>query len=174
MNDDERPETSLLRQQEVLAQFGELALRSDDLDQILHGACQLVGEALGTDLAKVMELQEDGSTLVVRAGVGWKPGVLGEVTVMAEKGLSEGYALQTGQPVMSADIDDETRFKYADFIKDNGVKAIVSVIILGAESKPPFGILQVDSRSPRKFDERTRSSFVAVPIFLPQQSIASG
>ena len=55
---------------------------------------------------------------------------------------------------MSSDIDEETRFVYADFIKDAGVKAIVSVIILGAESKPPFGILQVDSRSPRHFDER--------------------
>ena len=154
MADDDTPEALLLRQQDVLARFGELALRSDDLDDILHQACRLVGEALGTDLAKVMELQEDRSTLVVRAGVGWEPGVVGHVTVKAEKGSSEGYALQTGQPVMSADIDAETRFKYADFIKKAGVKAIVSVIILGAENKPPFGILQVDSRSPRHFDER--------------------
>ena len=154
MADNSTPEALLLRQQEVLAKFGELALRSDDLDQILHQACRLFGEALGTDLAKVMELQEDRLTLVVRAGVGWKPGVVGHVTLKAERGSSEGYALQTGQPVISADIDHETRFVYADFIKDAGVKAIVSVIILGAESKPPFGILQVDSRSPRLFDER--------------------
>ncbi len=51
---------ALLRQQTALARFGELALRSDDLDEILTEACRLVGEALGTDLAKVMELQEDG------------------------------------------------------------------------------------------------------------------
>lgn len=154
MADDETPEALLLRQQDVLARFGELALRSDDLDDILHQACRLVGEALGTDLAKVMELQEDRTTLIVRAGVGWQPGVVGRVTVKAERGSSEGYALQTGQPVMSADVDAETRFEYADFIKEAGVKAIASVIILGAEGKPPFGILQVDSRSPRHFDER--------------------
>ncbi|WP_165492891.1 ATP-binding protein [Lichenihabitans psoromatis] len=145
---------ALLRQQEVLAKFGEMALRSESLDDILNEACRLVGEALGTDLAKVMEMQDDGVTLSVRAGVGWHAGIIGKVTVKAVKGSSEGYALQTGQPVMSDNIDNETRFVYADFIKESGVKAIVSVIILGAEDKPPFGILQVDSRTPRKFVER--------------------
>ncbi len=154
MSETETGEATLLRQQEVLAKFGEMALRSEDLGEILHEACHLVAEALGTDLAKVMELQEDGTTLLVRAGVGWKPGIVGKVTVKAVKGSSEGYALQTGLPVMSDDIDEETRFSYADFIKANGVRAIVSVIILGADEKTPFGILQVDSRTPRKFVER--------------------
>jgi diguanylate cyclase (GGDEF)-like protein len=144
---------SLLLQQEVLAKFGELALRSDSLDDILMESCRLVGKAFGTDLAKVMEIQEDGITLLVRAGVGWKDGVVGKVRVKAEKGSSEGFALRTGQPVISNDISMETRFEYADFIKDNGVRAIVSVIILGAKDGPPFGILQVDSRTPRLFDK---------------------
>ena len=52
------------------AQFGEFALRSDDLDKISPAACRLLANALGTDLAKVMELQEDGMTLRMRAGVG--------------------------------------------------------------------------------------------------------
>jgi hypothetical protein len=45
---------SLLRQQEILAKFGEMALRSDSLDEILTEGCRLVSEALGTDLAKVI------------------------------------------------------------------------------------------------------------------------
>ncbi|MEO6340256.1 MAG: ATP-binding protein [Caulobacteraceae bacterium] len=147
-------EEALLRQQDVLAKFGEMALRSEDLDEILTEACRLVGEALGTDLAKVMELQEDGVTLLVRAGVGWKDDVVGKIHVQAVKGSSEGYALKTGKPVLSANVDKETRFKYADFIIDNGVRSIVSVIILGAEGKGPFGILQVDSRTIDHFVER--------------------
>jgi len=147
-------EATLLRQQDVLAKFGEMALRSENLDDILMEACRLVGEALGTELAKVMEVQADGLTLRVRAGVGWKPGVVGHITVAAVRGSSEGYALKTGEPVMSVDIDQETRFEYADFIKGHGVKSIVSVIILGAEGKGPFGILQVDSRSRGHFVER--------------------
>jgi len=146
-------ERALLRQQEILAQFGELALRSESLEQILTEACRLVGEALETDLAKVMELQANGTTLLVRAVVGWKDDVVGKVTVEAVPDSSEGFALNTGEPVISDDIATETRFEYADFIKDNGVRAIVSVIILGAEDKPPFGILQVDSRVPRHFGD---------------------
>ncbi len=144
---------AILRQQEVLAQFGEMVLRNDDLDAILTEACRLVGQALGTDLSKVMELQEDGRTLLVRAGVGWRPGIVGHVTVQADKGSSEGHALQTGEPVLSTDIEQERRFDYADFIKEHGVRALVNVIILGGPGNSPFGLLQVDSRRPRNFDD---------------------
>ncbi len=72
-----------------------------------------------------MELAADGVTLRVRAGVGWQPDVVGSVTVKAEAGSSEGYALQSGKPAISANIDTETRFQYAEFIKAAGVKALV-------------------------------------------------
>jgi hypothetical protein len=71
----------LLRQRTPLARFGELTLRSNDLDQILTAACRIIGSAPGTDLAKVVALQPDGHTLLVVAGVGWKPGVVGHVTM---------------------------------------------------------------------------------------------
>jgi signal transduction histidine kinase/CheY-like chemotaxis protein len=143
----------LLRQQTTLARFGELALRSGDLDEILTEACRLAGEALGTDLAKVVELQEDGQTLLVRAGVGWKPGVVGVATIKATDDTSEGLALKTGEPMISPDIATETRFKYPPFLTENGVRAVANVLIIGGKGKPPFGILQVDSRTPRQFTE---------------------
>ena len=145
--------SQLLRQQTILAQFGELALRSDSLDEILTEACRLVGEAFGTDLAKVVELQPDGKTLLVRAGIGWKDGVVGVATIEAKGNTSEGYALKTGEPMISPDIDQETRFEYAPFLIENGAKAVVNVIIIGGKDRPPFGILQVDSRKPRQFDD---------------------
>ena len=143
----------LLRQQTSLARFGELALRSGDLDEILTEACRLVGEGLGTDLAKVVELQEGGKTLLVRAGVGWKPGVIGVATIQVADNTSEGVALRTGEPMISPDIAEETRFQYPSFLTENGVRAVVNVVIIGGEDKPPFGILQVDSRKPRQFSE---------------------
>lgn len=140
-----------MRQQAALAKFGEFALRSESLDDILHEACRLVGDALGTDLAKVMELQTDAVTLLVRAGVGWKPGVVGQARVEAKIDSSEGFALQTGKPTTSSDIETETRFKYADFLLDNGVKALINVPIIGLENQASYGLLQVDSRKPREF-----------------------
>ena len=141
----------LLRQQTTLARFGEFALKTDDLDQILTEACRLVGQALGTDLAKVMELQDDGQNLLLRAGVGWKPGVVGEVTIRVTDNTSEGYALKTGEPMVSPDIAKESRFSYPHFLVDNGVKAVANVVIIGGQDRLPFGILQVDSRVPRRF-----------------------
>ena len=142
-----------LRQQTTLARFGELALRSDDLDEILTEACRLAADALGTELAKVVELQPDGRTLLVRAGVGWAPGIVGVATLPASDDTSEGHALLTGEPMISPDIAEETRFEYAPFLIENGVRAIANVLIIGGAGKPPFGILQVDSRSPRRFTD---------------------
>lgn len=151
---EEEDHTELLRQQTVLAQFGEFALRTGDLDEILTEACRLVGEALSTDLAKVVELQEDGHTLLVRAGVGWKPGVVGKVTIEVTENTSEGRALKSGEPMVSPDIETETRFSYPPFLVDNGVRAVANVVIIGGQGRPHFGILQVDSRKPRHFSDR--------------------
>src|SRR4051794_17529170 len=57
----------MMARQKVLAAFGNLALRSEDLDEVLTEACRLVGEALGTDLAKIMEIEPDRRCLLVRA-----------------------------------------------------------------------------------------------------------
>ena len=144
---------TMLQQQRVLAAFGAFALKSHDFDEILQEACRLVGQALHTDLAKVMELQPDRKHLLVRAGVGWKPGVVGCTTVQATLDSSEGHALQTQRPVVSDDIATEKRFVYPPFLTEHGVHALVNVIILGADGQPPYGLLEVDSRTPRHFTE---------------------
>src|SRR3954451_25188332 len=143
----------LLAQQAALAEFGEFALRTDDLDQILNEACRLVGQALGTDLAKVMERQTDDRTLLVRAGVGWEPGLVGRLEITTEEDTSTAHALATGEPVISPDLAREERFRVAGFVTDHGVEALANVPIRGADGRPPYGILEVDSRRPRRFTD---------------------
>jgi hypothetical protein len=72
-------DAEMIKRQRVLADFGEFALHSDDLDEVLCEACRLVGEALGTGRAKILEIQDDGQWLIVRAGVGWDPGIVGRL-----------------------------------------------------------------------------------------------
>lgn len=146
-------EDMLLRQRRVLAEFGELALASDDLDHILDEACRLVGDVLETHMAKFMLLQEDGITFLVRNGVGWTPDVVGKVQVQACDGSPELHSLETNCPVISTDISTETRFRYHDFQKKNGVQAFVNVLVQGAAGERPFGIFEVDSRIPRQFTQ---------------------
>jgi two-component sensor histidine kinase len=144
---------ALLVRQVVLAEFGEFALRADELDLILNEACRLVGRALGTDLAKIVQRQADSRTLLVRAGVGWKPGVVGRLTLDPGEDTATTYALATPEPVVSADLTHERRFQVAGFLVEHGVRALVNVTIHGADAKAPFGILEVDSRAPRRFTE---------------------
>ncbi|WP_439599027.1 sensor histidine kinase [Falsiroseomonas sp.] len=147
-----RPE-HLLAQQAALARFGEYALMSEDLDRILHEACRLVAEALGTDLAKVVALEPDGQTLRVRAGIGWSPGVVGTLTTHIGTG-PEGLALRSKEAVVSPDLAEERRFDVPDFVKAQGVRASACVVIMGLDGKPPYGVLQVDSRRPQAFGEQ--------------------
>jgi two-component sensor histidine kinase len=136
----------LLRRQRILAEFGEFSQRSDDLDEVLTRACHLVGEALGTDLAKVLEVEGEAQALFVRAGVGWQPGVVGEVRLPMGEKSSESYAINKGEPISCADISKEERFVFPEFMKDAGVVGMVNVPIF-LHAHLPYGLLQVDSRS---------------------------
>jgi two-component sensor histidine kinase len=138
--------------QRILADFGDLALRIDDLDEVLTEACRLVGEALGTDLAKVLEIEHDRQRLLVRAGVGWRPGVVGETRLPMGERSSETYAIEAGRPVVSPDIAREDRFEFAAFLREHGAVALVNVPVFLPGGRP-YGLLQVDSREPRDFGE---------------------
>lgn len=47
----------MMKRQKVLADFGDFALRCAELDTILNEGCRLMHEAMGTDLAKVLEIE---------------------------------------------------------------------------------------------------------------------
>src|SRR3712207_4626927 len=125
-----RDERRMEKRQKVLADFGEFALRSDDLDAVLTQACRLVADALGTGRAKVLEIEDEGRTLFVRAGVGWDKGVVGRVRLPMAEHSSETYSVKLGEPVITNDLSSEERFGFPAFIKEAGVKALANVPIL--------------------------------------------
>jgi PAS domain S-box-containing protein len=140
------------KRQEVLADFGEFALRSDDLDAVLTQACRLVAEALGTTRAKVLEVEHGSRTLFVRAGVGWPEGVIGRLRLPMDEPSSETYSIAAGRPVITNDLAQETRFDFPAFLKQAGVRALANVPIFLPGGRP-FGLLQVDATEPRAFTD---------------------
>jgi two-component sensor histidine kinase len=148
--DDEALE-QLRRQQKALAEFGLEAFRSSDLDATLRRACELVADALEVRLAKVLEVLPGGDRLLVRAGVGWKEGVVGVETLGADHDSPAGYALQTCAPVYSLDTAIETRFSIPPVLLEHGVASMVNVIIVGEGA--PFGVFEIDATRPRPFDQ---------------------
>lgn len=142
----------MLKRQQVLAAFGEFAINSDDLDAVLMEACRLVGEATGTGRAKVLEIQESRQELLVRAGVGWAPDVVGTVRLQMGERSSETYAIKAATPVVTQDIAKDDRFDVPHFMKQAGVVALVNVPIF-VPGQRPYGVLQIDDTRPREFGD---------------------
>lgn len=141
----------LRRHQKALADFGLEAFRSEDLDALLGQAAHRVSEALGVELVKIMELLPHRHELLIRAGVNWRPGVVHRVTLSAGADSPAGYALLHNEAVISPDVSTETRFPIPPVLAEHGVHSMVNVIIAGDEQ--PFGVLEVDARQARHFDE---------------------
>ena len=107
----------LLRQRSALGEFGELSLKSDDLDEILTEACSLVSDALGTDLAKVLTCLDRETELLVRAGVGWIAWRRRRGNGADREFLGRGPRPAHGEPVISNDVEQESRFELPDFMR---------------------------------------------------------
>jgi PAS domain S-box-containing protein len=142
----------LLKRQQVLGDFGEFAIRSQNLDEVLMEACRLVAEALGTDRSKVLEIQPGREELLVRAGVGWGPNVVGAVRLQMSDRSSETYSIELAQPVVVQDIAAETRFDIPAFMSDAGITSMVNVPIF-VPGQRPYGVLQVDDTAAREFGD---------------------
>uniref|UniRef100_UPI00301377B5 GAF domain-containing protein n=1 Tax=Methylobacterium nigriterrae TaxID=3127512 RepID=UPI00301377B5 len=140
----------MMKRQQVLADFGEFALRSEDLDEVLTEACRLVAEACGITCAKILEIQGDGQSLLVRAGVGWAPGIVGRLRLPMREPSSETFAIREGKPIITQDLRKEERFDVPEFMKEAGVLAFANAPIF-LPGKSLYGLLQVDATEPREF-----------------------
>lgn len=102
----------LLSRQKALGDFGEFVLDNDDLQKILDEACRIVAEALKADFAKIVEIDRKFRNGLIRAGVGWKPGIVGHERIEIGERSSEAYAIETTEPVVTQDIEEEDRFEF--------------------------------------------------------------
>src|SRR4029077_17667420 len=140
-----------IRQQELLAELGVLALQGASFVEMLNHTARITAEGLRAEYCKVMEFRPAENRLLVRAGVGWDEGVIGHATVGADLASPAGYALQTGKPVISNHLENERRFRTPELLVEHGVRRAMNVILQGDGS--PFGVLEVDSRSQGEFGE---------------------
>ena len=65
------------RQQETLARLGERALTESDLQKFFNEVVTTVGEILDVEMVKILELLPGDAELLLRAGIGWKAGLVG-------------------------------------------------------------------------------------------------
>jgi two-component sensor histidine kinase len=140
-----------IRQQEILAELGVSALQGTKFSELLNEVVSLTAEGLEAEYCKVMEYLPAENRLLVRAGVGWDEGVVGSATVGADLASPAGFALRTGKPVISNHLENEQRFRTPELLVEHGIRRAMNVILQGEGS--PYGVLEVDSRSPGEFSK---------------------
>jgi two-component sensor histidine kinase len=141
-----------IRQQEILADLGVIALRGTTFSDLLQETARLTAEGLAAEFCKVLEYQPAEKRFLLRAGVGWDPALLNKATVGADADSPAGYALHTGRPVISNQLENEQRFRTPELLARYRVRRAINVILQGDGA--PYGVLEVDSRSEGAFSEK--------------------
>ncbi len=139
------------RQQALVAELGQQALSGIGLSELMEESVGLVARTLGVEYCKVLELLPGGDALLLRAGVGWKEGLVGRECVGTDRDSQAGYTLYSSSPVVVEDLGTEKRFKGPKLLTDHNVVSGMSVIIHGKDR--PFGILGAHTTARRKFTE---------------------
>ncbi len=149
------------RQQQAVADLGRHALGGLDFSALLDQAVVYVTRSLDVEHSKIFEVLPGGDNLVLRAGVGWMEGRIGEVqipigqvnstTVRTDFDSQAGYTLGSHEPVIAEDLSREDRFDGARMVAAYGVRSGVSVLIPGRGR--PFGVLSAHSTRPRTFHQ---------------------
>src|SRR5258708_2866035 len=88
------------RQREILASLGILCLRGLNIGELLDRAARLAAEGLGAVHSAIAEFLPAENKLLIRAGVGWTPGVVGTEKLEADIGSPPGFSFPTGHPLI--------------------------------------------------------------------------
>ncbi|AKB63984.1 sensory transduction histidine kinase [Methanosarcina mazei S-6] len=153
------------KQNDILYRIGKVALEFESLQIFLDESVKLIANILEVEYCKILELMPDGNFLL-RAGSGWKHGLVGKAIIGGEKESQAGCTLFSGMPVVVEDFAGESRFKKPEILRMHEVNSGVSVTI-GSIGKI-FGVLGVHSRKKRKFTSDDTYFLSSVAFLIAQ------
>ena len=137
--------------QTVVSALGQFATASGDATSLLSQAVLLAGQTLHVEYCAMFELAPGARELVLRDGVGWQPGLIGELNLPLIGGEDLAYTLESGEPVVFESLENENRFIGCALLREHKVASGISVVVASGERS--FGILGAYSTRPRRFTE---------------------
>jgi len=155
ISDRKQAETALMEralQQAAVANIGQQALAVKDLDTFLQAVTAHMAQVLDVEYCKVLELLPEGDRLLLRAGVGWHDGLIGNATVESDRASQAGYTLASHDQVVVDDLRTETRFSGPALLTDHAVTSGMSTTISSTNGHP-FGVLGIHTRAHRVFTQ---------------------
>jgi two-component sensor histidine kinase len=139
-----------LEQQAALSNFGMEALKASSVQDLLEEAAKTAALGMRATLSKILEYRRAEKDLLIRAGVGWRKGVIGRISFATDLESPAGYAFHTGSPVISNHLVREDKFRTPALMLEHGVKRAINVLITYGGGR--WGVLEVDSSSAGEFE----------------------
>ena len=137
-------------EQAAVAALGERALEGGPLEGLLDHAMEVVAEVLGIRLAAVLELTADERSFLLKAGVGFREGLVRNVKLSADWSDSQaGFTMLVKEPIRVEDIAGERRFEAGNLLREHHAASGMTVLVQGRGK--PFGVVGAFSGEPRAF-----------------------
>jgi HTH-type transcriptional regulator, bacterioopsin transcriptional activator and related proteins len=134
---------------EALDDLRSLATSPGTQWNYLELSLQIICLGLEVPLGKVLELDSEGKSLLIRAGVGWREGIIGHVAVPANKRSIAGYTLEQTGVVIFEDVMETSRFSGAHLLFSQDIRSTMAIRIL-CRGKP-WGVLTIHEQIHRRF-----------------------
>jgi DNA-binding NarL/FixJ family response regulator/two-component sensor histidine kinase len=148
------------RQQAAVADLGRRAITEPTLSALMDKAVEVAAHTLGVRYCEVLELLPEGDALLLRAGVGWKEGLVGRTTLGVGLDSQAGYTLVSRESILVEDLREEKRFSGPPLLHEHGVVSGMSVVIHGQGKS--YGVLGAHTDSRRAFTEDDANFLQAV------------
>lgn len=137
--------------QRALATFTRIAAESETVQGLLQNTTAQVSRITHIRHVKILRYRPDRGDLLIEAGVGWKPGVVGHVTITSDHYSPPGRSMQTGAPVIIEDLPNDPEYRYPDVLREHGIISALNVPVF--VSGKHWGVLEVDSMEKTSFDD---------------------
>ncbi len=155
-------------QQATAFEFGRRALACAEVPQLLEEAVRCLAATLRANFAGIWEVLPDDTSRLLRAGVGWRKGAVGQSTWNA---ALEPSAEGTPFPCQAYRQGKAREHcgRCSPLLLEHGVRSGICVVIQGDDR--PFGLIGVYTAKPRNFtqDEVHFLQDIAIEITLAVQ-----
>jgi two-component sensor histidine kinase len=149
MEPSEQASQTLRRQLTAFANFTTRSLGESNIDSLMMDACLRARAGTNMSHAKLLEYLPERDRLLLRAGVGWKEGYVGQYQVSPDIDTPIGHAFALSEPVPISDYRAENVYRYPTILKEHGIVSSLNVPL--RTDRGNFGVLEVDDTSPRIF-----------------------
>ena len=115
---------------QTVADLGARALSSTPVGDLLDAGMRLAREVTQSDHAVFFERSPGGDALLMRAGIGWRPGVIGRVSLSTGQGSFGRYVLQQPTRVVDA-LPSHPEFGLPAVLREHAVESMACVRLDG-------------------------------------------